>query len=109
MPYDTASPPPIAAQSNALRTLLRLSELHPQLPGAYVVSHGLEPNRIDVQLNSPSSLEAWREALNAPTDSVKSRPLDAKTQLEISAEVGSVTVRVYAIFVSGGADGRECS
>ena len=109
MPYDTASPPPISTQSNALRTLLRLSELHPQLPGAYVVSHGLEPDRIDVQLNSPSSLEAWREALNAPTDTVTSRPLGAKTQLAISAEVGSVTVRVYAIFTCGGDDGRERS
>lgn len=99
MTYDDP-PPRLAAQANALRSLLRLAEHHHDLPGAYVVSHNVDADRIDVQLDSPSSLEAWREALGAPPASVQSKPYQAREFLEFTAPAHRSTIRVYAIFSS---------
>ncbi|MFI1091830.1 hypothetical protein [Streptomyces sp. NPDC020917] len=97
MTYDDP-PPPLAAQANALRSLLRLAELHPELPGAYVVSHNIDADRIDVQLDNPSSFEAWREALTASPASVRSKPCEDRELLEFTAPAHPSTIRVYAIF-----------
>jgi hypothetical protein len=98
MPYDPDRPPPIAAQTCALRALLHLTDLHPDLPGAYVVTHNVTPNQIDVQLNAPSDWETWRETLNLPTDTATSRSLDNRQLLECVTTVGEMSVRVYAVF-----------
>nr|WSX78217.1 hypothetical protein OH826_32855 [Streptomyces sp. NBC_00899] len=114
MPQPTALPPHtspelVAAQTNALGTLLRLIDAHPELPGAYFVSHCFEPQRVDVQLDSPSALEAWREALNLPTDAIepKAFPDPDRRELEVSAVIGTATIRVYAIFTPAHDASRE--
>jgi hypothetical protein len=109
MPDTTASTPPISAQSTALRALLRLTEQHPELPGAYIVSSSTYPHCIDVQLDNPSALEAWREAVDVPTDAVHTKSLGEKTELEISANVGGATICVYAIFTPAAQQPREAA
>ncbi|WUH92311.1 hypothetical protein OG900_20840 [Streptomyces sp. NBC_00433] len=98
-----------ASQANALGTLLRLIDAHPHLPGAYIVSHCFIPQRVDVQLDSPSGLEAWREALNLPTCAIEPKrfPDPGRQELEMSADVGTATIRVYAIFPAARDDSRR--
>lgn len=97
-PYDPESSPPLAAQTDALRALLRIAELHPSLPGAYIVAHNLIPGAIDVQLNTPSAWETWRETLNVPADSATFRTFDNREHLECLTAVGEASIRVYAIY-----------
>ncbi|WP_328914649.1 MULTISPECIES: hypothetical protein [unclassified Streptomyces] len=99
MPDTTGpKPTPFAAQTNALRALLRIAELHPGLPGAYVVSHSTTPDRIDVQLDTPSAWETWRETLSLPTDSVTHGLFSTREILECETTVDGTTVRIYAVF-----------
>lgn len=100
MPDLTYPKPPLAAQTDALRALLRIAELHPTLPGAYVVAHNLMPDSVDVQLDTPSAWETWRETLNAPTDSSTYRTFDNRQHLEYATTIGKTAVRVYAVFPS---------
>ncbi|WP_328467927.1 hypothetical protein [Streptomyces sp. NBC_00448] len=98
MPDPTHPKPPLTAQTDALRALLRIAELHPSLPGAYVVAHNLMPDRVDVQLDTPSAWESWREILNAPTGSATHRTFDNRRHLECVTAVGKTAIRVYAVF-----------
>ncbi|WP_435125311.1 hypothetical protein [Actinacidiphila sp. bgisy144] len=98
MPYAPGPQPPLAAQADALRALLHLTELHPHLPGAYVVSHNLLPDQVDIQLDSPGAWETWRETLNLPADSATHRAFDSREFLECVTAIGGTTIRIYAVF-----------
>jgi hypothetical protein len=98
MPYDTNPPPTIAAQATALHVLAHLADAHPDLPGAYVVTHSVFPKQVDIQLDSPADLETWRETLGVTTDAVALRHYDATRQLAFTAPLGTTQLRVYASF-----------
>ncbi|BBA99471.1 hypothetical protein RVR_6104 [Actinacidiphila reveromycinica] len=98
MPYPPSPQPPIAAQADALRALLHLIDLHPHLPGAYVVSHNLFPNQVDIQLDSPGVWETWRETLNLATESATHRASDTREFLECATTIGGTAIRIYSVF-----------
>lgn len=96
MPYDP--PPQLGAQCAALRALACISEAHGDLPGAYVVSHSIVPEQIDVQLDAPSDFETWRAALGIDTSAVTLKHYDARRHLEFVTPLGTTRLRVYAAF-----------
>jgi hypothetical protein len=98
MPYDATPPPTISAQATALHVLAHLADAHPDLPGAYVVSHSVFPKQIDVQLDGPADLETWRETLGIAPDAVALRHYDATRHLSFTAHLGTTQLRVYAAF-----------
>lgn len=98
MPYDTNPAPPLAAQSAALHALANIADAHPELPGAYVVSHSIHPEQIDVQFNNPRDLEKWRASLGITPDTVSFMYYADRRHLEFFAPVGTTLLRVYAVF-----------
>lgn len=102
MPYDTNSPPPLATQSAALHALASTADAHPDLPGAYVVTHVIDPGQIDIQLDSPADLETWRESLGIAAHDLTLKHYDARRHLEFTAPLGAVLLRAYAIFPDSG-------
>ena len=103
MPCDNNPPPTISAQTAALHVLAHLADAHPDLPGAYVVSHSVFPKQIDIQLDSPAYLETWRDTLGVATDAVALKHYDARHHLEFAAPLGTIQLRVYASFPDTGA------
>ncbi|MBD0736189.1 hypothetical protein [Streptomyces sp. CBMA29] len=103
MPHNTNSPPTISDQADALRAMLRLAEQYPDLPAPYIACGRHEFDRIRAQLDSPSTLETWREALHAPAESVEFNDLHGDVQLQFTADIDRVTFRFYVIFPYGDA------
>jgi hypothetical protein len=86
------------AQASVLACLARIAVTHPDLPGAYLVSSKVVPNKLTVQLASPREVEAWREALGVPVEKVVLDQLGGRPSLEFEATVHGVDFHVYAAF-----------
>ncbi|MFH9977904.1 hypothetical protein ACH4ND_01325 [Streptomyces sp. NPDC017179] len=86
----------LAEQRQALAALDRITELHPNLPGAYIVLSLVVPTQIDVQAQSWTAFEAWREALNVPPADVQLGNCEpVREHIAFEAVVDGVTVKVY--------------
>ncbi|MFI0940955.1 hypothetical protein [Streptomyces sp. NPDC021020] len=98
MPYDANPPPTITAQATALQSLSHFADAHPDLPGAYVVSHSAFPKQVDVLLDGPADLETWRDALDIATNALTLKHYDARRHLEFTTPIGTTLLRVYTVF-----------
>ncbi|MEV6790871.1 hypothetical protein AB0M87_02495 [Streptomyces sp. NPDC051320] len=87
--------PRLSDQLPAFEALSELTRMIGHLPAPYVVVHASRPS-IGLQLNSPSNLEAWRTALQIPTDSVtvKSSVAAGLVWLQTSTVVRGVQVNL---------------
>ncbi|MGD3107556.1 hypothetical protein [Streptomyces sp. YGL11-2] len=88
----------MAAQAATLTCLAGIAVSHPDLPGAYFTASRIVPNELSVQLDSPSKVEAWREALNVPVEKVFADRIGDRPSLEFRATVYRVAFHVYAVY-----------
>ncbi|WP_413799618.1 hypothetical protein [Streptomyces iranensis] len=88
----------LATQTAALTCLAGLAVSHPHLPGAYITMSQHIPDELKVLLDSPSAVEAWREALHVPAETVVAGRLGDRPLLEFRATVYRVAFHVYAVY-----------
>nr|WSX50721.1 hypothetical protein OG409_18295 [Streptomyces sp. NBC_00974] len=100
---DTDLTHPLTAQSAVFAALAQLAELHPDLPGAYITASQVTPTKAHVLLDSPADLEAWRLATHTNAFDVELGSLKGDWQLLFTAQLGRITLRVYAIFAPASA------
>ncbi|MBT2507079.1 hypothetical protein J7I98_14515 [Streptomyces sp. ISL-98] len=89
----------MAEQAAAFTTVAGLASRYPELPAAYICIHSsfvCQPE-VNVQAQSFSDLEAWREALGGDVMRVGCYPLDRGAALQFSVDLDGVTVKVYAV------------
>ncbi|MGW2953410.1 hypothetical protein [Streptomyces eurythermus] len=91
----------LAEQAPTLACLASLATGHPGLPAAYITISPSALNELSVQLDSPSKVEAWREALGVTADLVFCDRIGGRPSLEFRATVFGVTFHVYAAYDPG--------
>ncbi|WP_328725621.1 hypothetical protein [Streptomyces sp. NBC_00259] len=89
---------PLGMQAALLTALARLAETHQALPGAYITTSGITPGEAHVLLDSPSELEAWRQALHIDPADVLITERGDDTKLLFTAPLGRISLRVYTVF-----------
>ncbi|MER5916960.1 hypothetical protein ABT124_43075 [Streptomyces sp. NPDC001982] len=88
----------LAAQAATLTCLAGIAVSHPSLPGAYFVVSSITPNKLTVQLDSPSEVEAWRDALGVSAEEIYTRRIGAQPSIEFEATAYGVTFHVWATY-----------
>ncbi|TSB26116.1 hypothetical protein [Streptomyces benahoarensis] len=88
-------------QAAALASAERMAVAYPGLPGAYLTSHSIAPNEVHALVDCPSHFEAWREALDIPTDAVTVDHVDDRVTLEFSMLRDGVDWRVFCVSYLG--------
>ncbi|MGW0552319.1 hypothetical protein [Streptomyces altiplanensis] len=88
----------LADQRAAFTLGVRLTELYPGIPAAFITLSYVTPRLVEVQAMDFSALEAWRAALGVPAlEVVEGNCAPQRQHLEFGAEVDGVRVRVYAM------------
>ncbi|MFG2128340.1 hypothetical protein ACGFNV_11130 [Streptomyces sp. NPDC048751] len=90
----------LAEQAALITCLAGLAVGHPHLPAAYITISRHAPRELNVQLDSVSKVEAWREALGVDADLVCVDRLGDRSSLEFDATVHGVDFHVYTTYVS---------
>ncbi|MFM9495494.1 hypothetical protein ACKI1Q_17970 [Streptomyces galilaeus] len=88
----------LAAQAALFTCLAGLAVGRPDLPAAYVTISRFAPRELSVQLDSPSKVEAWREALGADSDLVRVDRIGNRSSLEFDASAFGIAFHVYATY-----------
>jgi hypothetical protein len=88
----------LATQAAAATCLAGLAVGHPKLPAAFITISQHMPGELKVQLDSPSEVEAWREALGVDADLVRVGRLGERAALRFDARVYGVDFHVYAAY-----------
>ncbi|WP_217234960.1 hypothetical protein [Streptomyces sp. AC555_RSS877] len=88
----------LAAQAAVITCLAGLAVGHPNLPAAYFTISRHGPRELSVQLDSPSKVEAWREALGVDAALVSVDRLGERASLEFNATAYGVDFHVYAAY-----------
>ncbi|MEU0087234.1 hypothetical protein [Streptomyces sp. NPDC006274] len=83
---------PLGEQARPLAVLADIAASNPGLPGAYMVFQSIGTADIRVQLEWPSELEIWRQALGVPVADVS---ID-RGRLRFTTHLHGVPVEVYA-------------
>ncbi|WP_263167171.1 hypothetical protein [Streptomyces sp. SCSIO ZS0520] len=89
----------LADQAATLACLANLAVGHPNLPAAYITTSRFTPRELSVQLDSPGKVEAWREALGIPAESVFESRIGNRQSLEFRASAYGVLFHVYAAYL----------
>lgn len=88
----------LADQRAAFAAMDRIIELHPDLPGAYIILSIVVPGLVEVQTQTFAAFEAWREAMDVrPEDVRPGNCAPEREHFEFQAEVDGVPVRVYVM------------
>ncbi|MFJ1973096.1 hypothetical protein ACIO93_31005 [Streptomyces sp. NPDC087903] len=88
----------LAGQAAVSTCLAGLAIGHPNLPAAYITLSQHTPRELGVQLDSPSKLEAWREALGVDVGLVRARRVGEQESLAFDARVYGVDFHVHAVY-----------
>jgi hypothetical protein len=88
----------LAAQAALFTCLAGLAVGHPNLPAAYVTISQHAPRELSVQLDSPSKVEAWREALGVDAGLLVVDRIGTRPSLEFNATVFGIAFHVYAAY-----------
>ena len=88
---------PIEIQRPAFDVLVSLAAQYPTLPAGYVtlMAHpGGYLGTLDLQMDTAADFEAWRDALEIPTDGITLNSASTHNWLEGTTTVLDVTVKV---------------
>jgi len=88
---------PISEMAGAVETLAALIEQHPTLPDAYITVHAPfrgSPSTFDMQLQTATEFEAWREALGIDPAKVALYAPGENSWVGADGHVQDVTVRL---------------
>ncbi len=88
----------LAAQAAVITCLAGLAVGRPDLPAGYFTISRHGPRELSVQLDSPSKVEAWREALGVDAALVRVDRLGNRVSLEFNATAYGVDFHVYAAY-----------
>ncbi|MFI1029830.1 hypothetical protein [Streptomyces sp. NPDC020951] len=94
----------LSEQAAVITCLAGLAVGHPNLPAGYftVSRHGAR--ELSVQLDSPSKVEAWREALGVDAGLLRVERFGGRASLEFDATVFGVDFHVYAAYEQAAAE-----
>lgn len=85
------SPDRCSDQRAAVQTLLDLVSQYPTLPAAFV---SVYVTSLNLQLDSPSDFEAWREVLEAPASEVRLHATQSSVWLTVDTTADGVPVHL---------------
>ncbi|MFM9492120.1 hypothetical protein ACKI1Q_00530 [Streptomyces galilaeus] len=88
----------LAEQAALFTCLAGLAVGHPNLPAAYVTISRHASRELSVQLDSPSKVEAWREALGVDAALLVVDRIGNRSSLEFDATAFGVDFHVYATY-----------
>ncbi|MEU0332175.1 hypothetical protein [Streptomyces sp. NPDC006193] len=99
----------LSDQTAALALLLRIAGMHPTLPTGDIRFSQYYPGRIDVLLNNPAEVEAWRAALLVSDSQMTLHELPGRPalRLDFCAVVGDAEVYAWTAFEL--ADQQQCT
>lgn len=97
----------LAAQAPVFTCLATLAIAHPDLPAAYLTVSKHGTRELGVQLDSPTAVEAWREALGVAPDVVVADWIGGRPSLEFTATVYGIKFQVYATYTPATATAQE--
>ncbi|MGP3752169.1 hypothetical protein [Streptomyces sp. IBSNAI001] len=84
----------IAEQAPAFEALDLLVSMFPDLPAAYITTYAKSYAGLAAQLNTPAEFEAWRTALQIPTEAVDLHGDSAGGWLAAETTVRGVLLRI---------------
>ncbi|WP_328735331.1 hypothetical protein [Streptomyces bobili] len=88
----------LAEQAAVITCLTGLAVGHPNLPAAYVTISRHAPRELHVQLDSPSKVEAWREALGVDAALLVVDRIGDRPSLEFDATAFGIDFHVYTTY-----------
>ncbi|MFB7776868.1 hypothetical protein [Streptomyces bauhiniae] len=92
---------PFGANAPVLTFALRIAGLHPQLPApAGLGTNAYEPNELSLCFTSPADVEAWREALHVPSDTVRFELRNSGIYIGFRHDVEGIQIDAFVLFDS---------